>query len=49
MPLVKGPSKESISENIQREIKAGKPRAQALAIALHKAGRPRKKKAPRKR
>lgn len=43
MPLKKGKSKETISENIRREEKAGKPRKQAIAIALNKARRSDKK------
>lgn len=34
MPLVKGGGKKAVSENIRREIAAGKPQKQAVAIAL---------------
>jgi len=34
MPLIQGYSQKSISENIRREMRAGKSRKQATAIAL---------------
>jgi hypothetical protein len=33
MPLVKSPSKEAFRKNVKAEVKAGKPPAQAVAIA----------------
>lgn len=33
MPLVKSGSKKAVSENIRREMAAGKPQKQAVAIA----------------
>jgi hypothetical protein len=37
MPLKEGSSQETISENIKTERSAGKPEAQAVAIAEHEA------------
>lgn len=44
MPLLEGKSKGVISENIRTEMHAGKPQAQAIAIAYSKAGKSKKKK-----
>ena len=49
MPLIKGSkatSKEGFSENVRKEIHAGKPQKQAVAIAYSEArrGKSRKKK-----
>jgi hypothetical protein len=57
MPLKKGFSRASIGKNIKMEEKAGRPRKQAIAIALNvardaamKAGKPSKapKRKPKK-
>lgn len=44
MPLKKGKSKSVISSNIKKEIESGKPKKQAIAIALNKAGKKSKLK-----
>jgi hypothetical protein len=47
MPLVGGKaakSKKGFSENVRREMDAGKPQKQAVAIAYSKAGEKKRKK-----
>ena len=44
MPLKKGKSKKTVSANIRELRHSGYPERQAVAIAMHKAGKSRKKK-----
>lgn len=44
MPLESGKSRKVVSRNIKREMAAGKPQKQAVAIALSKAGKSNKSK-----
>lgn len=34
MPLIKGSSRQAVSDNIKTEMAAGRPQKQAIAIAL---------------
>jgi len=47
MPLIKSASKKAVGENIKKEMQAGAPRKQAIAIALsvqRRAGGGKKRK-----
>lgn len=52
MPLLKSASDKAVGENIKRETEAGRPRKQAIAIALEtqrRAGGGKKRKHPAKK
>jgi hypothetical protein len=44
MPLKKGRSKKVVSANIGELVRSGRPTDQAVAIAMQKAGKSRKKR-----
>lgn len=44
MPLMKGKSKKVIGRNIAELINSGRPKKQAVAIAMSEAGMSKKKK-----
>lgn len=49
MPLRKGSSKKVIGENIGELVRSGRPQKQAIAIAMDKAGKGKKKAKSKKK
>ena len=49
MPLRKGRSRKIISANVSELMHGGRPQKQAVAIAMSKAGRSRKKRKVRRK
>ncbi len=47
MPLVKGRSKKAVSRNIRMLVHEGRSQRQAIAIAMSKAGKSKRKRGKR--